>query len=277
MENEHALKRFRIGDFAKHLGVTSDFLKHYENAGLLKVHHSESGYRYYTFDQSARIIEYMRLRNYGVAVKDMQQCLTDSPKAVIEELNKKTDELKRQIDRLSAIVAEHERLKNWFESHRARPLDWEVREVEPYCFLPHTDNQDFNRDDRIHELMEDWVTWLPVTKSAMKIEITPAGMPNINHWGFAVAESVLKHLGIADNDALERMHFGKAFVCHFCGLEGAFTMADIASGEHPAFKLLASLGFEPQGTALLINEMRLTDDTGASNTGLGRIIIPIVC
>lgn len=64
--NEKTFTHYRIGDFAKYLGVTSDFLKHYEEAGLIDVVQRASGYRYYPFNQAARVIEYMRLRNYGV-------------------------------------------------------------------------------------------------------------------------------------------------------------------------------------------------------------------
>lgn len=44
---------------------------------------------------------------------------------------------------------------------------------------------------------------------------------------------------------------------------------------HPAFGVIRELGFHPTGTGLLINEMRLTDDSGASNSGVGRFIIPV--
>lgn len=63
---------YRIGEFAEYMGVTPDFLKHYEECGLLDVHHRENGYRYFNFDQCSRILEYMRLRNYGVTVKEMR-------------------------------------------------------------------------------------------------------------------------------------------------------------------------------------------------------------
>ena len=68
-------RQYRIGDFARYLGVTAEFLKHYQESGLLDVTQrapsrvAESGYRYYGFDQSARILQYMRLRNYGISVK----------------------------------------------------------------------------------------------------------------------------------------------------------------------------------------------------------------
>lgn len=52
--NEKTFTHYRIGDFAKYLGVTSDFLKHYEEAGLIDVVQRASGYRYYPFNLSSR-------------------------------------------------------------------------------------------------------------------------------------------------------------------------------------------------------------------------------
>lgn len=80
--NEKTFTHYRIGDFAKYLGVTSDFLKHYEEAGLIDVVQRASGYRYYPFNQAARVIEYMRLRNYGVTVKEMNGVLTGNSGAL---------------------------------------------------------------------------------------------------------------------------------------------------------------------------------------------------
>ena len=42
---------YHIGEFAEYMGVTPDFLKHYEECDLLDVHHRENGYRYFNFDQ----------------------------------------------------------------------------------------------------------------------------------------------------------------------------------------------------------------------------------
>ena len=81
---------YRIGEFAEYMGVTPDFLKHYEECGLLDVHHSENGYRYFNFDQSSRILEYMRLRNYGVTVKEMRAMLMADADEALLLLDKKS-------------------------------------------------------------------------------------------------------------------------------------------------------------------------------------------
>ena len=126
------MKQYRIGDFARCLGVTADFLKHYENAGLIDVRQHENGYRYYPFDQSARIIEYLRLRNYGVTVKEMGDFLTGNAEEAVALLDDKTAALEAEVCRMNAVIEAHRRLKRWYGKRQQRPIDWEIRETEPF-------------------------------------------------------------------------------------------------------------------------------------------------
>ncbi len=275
MQKNHELKHYRIGDFARYLGITADYLKHYEDQGLLSVRQREGGYRYYPFDQSARIIEYMRLRNYGVTVKEMNGMLATNAAEAFEQLDRKAAELEVQAERLQGLVEEHRRLRQWYAARRENPVDWEVRDMPPYWFLPHTSSQDFLRDKRIGELFKAWSAWTPVTKSAMTVGHDAAEGEEALHWGLAVPAAIAEKHRLPDNGVVERIEFGKAFVYHFCDLERAFSMEDIRRGEHPAFRLLHELGFFVRGKALLINEMRLTDDDGLCTAGVGRFIIPV--
>lgn len=81
--------------------------------GLLEVHPSESGYRYYSFDQSARVIEYLRLRNYGVSIKDMQALWEKTPTEATATLDARVEEISAEIARLKSIVDEHRRFQAW--------------------------------------------------------------------------------------------------------------------------------------------------------------------
>lgn len=47
MKKKTDCRQYRIGDFARYLGVTAEFLKHYQESGLLDVTQRASGYRYY--------------------------------------------------------------------------------------------------------------------------------------------------------------------------------------------------------------------------------------
>lgn len=267
-------RQYRIGDFARYLGVTAEFLKHYQESGLLDVTQRASGYRYYGFDQSARILQYMRLRNYGISVKEMGPFLEGGLDEAVGCLDAKVDEMRAQIERMQAVVEEHERIRLWFEERRAKPVDWEVCNMEPHWFLYHTNSREFLETSCIYDVLKTWGAWLPITKSAMcvaqSLEIDESHL----HWGFAVRESLLKKYGIPVNEAVRRMGFGKAFVFHFSGIPNGFLMTDIVKGEHPAFLRMKALGFEQAGDALLVHELQL-EAPGAERRCCGRFIIPV--
>lgn len=270
-----AARTYRIGDFAKHLGVSAEFLKHYEENGLIDVVQKGGGYRYYAFEQSARVIEYLRLKNYGVRVREMREMLSLEPGAAISALDAKADELEAQVRRLTLLIEEHRRLSAWFEKRRQKPVDWEVRVLEPYCFLPHTLNKAFLDDERVYTILNDWNAWLPVTKSTLLVRYPYAGRPESLQWGFAVPEAILQRYGIPANASVMRLDFGRAFIYHFSSDTEAYKMSDILNDTHPAFRLLHSLGFSVRSDALFINEMKLTDSNANECHFMGRAIIPI--
>lgn len=164
-------RHYRIGDFAKYLGVTPDFLKHYEDNGLVHASRQNGGYRFFVFQQSARILEFMRLRNCGVHIKDIRSMLSAaSEKESIAMLDQRFEEVRKNIEFETAILAEHEQFKKWHAKRLEKPVDWEIGEVEPHYFLPHTNHQDFIDDDRIYELLKAWSAWMPIVKSGMLLE-----------------------------------------------------------------------------------------------------------
>ena len=136
------------------MGVTPDFLKHYEEFGLLRVLQKENGYRYFHFDQSSRILEYMWLRNYGVAVKEMRSMLMADADEAMEMLEVKVKDLRRQAEKIAAVLEEHKRIRAWLKERLAKPCDWEIRDVEEHYFLPHTTSTNFIDDKRIRELLK---------------------------------------------------------------------------------------------------------------------------
>lgn len=267
-------RQYRIGDFARYLGVTAEFLKHYQESGLLDVTQRASGYRYYGFDQSARILQYLRLRNYGLSVKEMGPFLAGGLDEAVECLDAKVEEMRAQIERMQCIVDEHERLRRWHEARRLKPVDWEICNVEPHHFLYHTSSREFLESDCIYEVLKTWTAWLPATKSAMCVSQSLEKDESHLHWGLAVRESLLERCGLPVNEAVRRMTFGKAFVYHFSGVPDGFSMADIVHGRHPAFVRMKALGFEQAGDALLLHELQL-EKAGGGNACSGRLIIPV--
>ena len=91
-------KTYRIGDYARYMGVTPDFLKHYEQFGLVTPEVAENGYRYYPFRESSRLLDCLALRGYGVPLREMSGMLhEDDASAFCQKLDERAEALRRQI------------------------------------------------------------------------------------------------------------------------------------------------------------------------------------
>ena len=105
MANEDRKTRYRIGDYARYMGVTPDFLKHYEQFGLVTPSVGENGYRYYPFRESSRLMDCLALRGYGVPLREMSVMVReDGADAFCRKLDERADALRRQIALQQAVV-----------------------------------------------------------------------------------------------------------------------------------------------------------------------------
>ena len=78
---------YRIGEFAKNLGVTPDLLKHYEAIGLIQSEADENGYRYFPFHASSLLLACMGLKNFGLSLKNIRSLLQNqSVEEAIEQI-----------------------------------------------------------------------------------------------------------------------------------------------------------------------------------------------
>ncbi len=147
----------RIGDFSRISQTPVSTLRYYDEVGLLKpveVDHF-TGYRYYTFDQLARLQRIQALKNLGFSLEEIARLLADDLPApqVHEMLQSKRAELHEQvqdhheqIERLDAWLKQIEKENNMTAySIRTARIDTDlpdiVRITNPYEYQPITVDQ----------------------------------------------------------------------------------------------------------------------------------------
>ena len=238
------IREYRIGEFAKYLGVTPDLLKHYEDQGIIQPTRSDSGYRYYPFNTTMLLIECIRLRNYGMTLREIREILAAhqlSTAAVSSRLAENVEHMKEEILLDEALTADYEEFLAWQAPLSERDFDWEIRWSKPMAFLPHTDKYDFLQDPRIYEILKSWMSYIPIVKSSMKAErngrIT---------WGLLVEERMIRQLKLPVNDIVEFYPPYKVFYYKFRAplMHSSFENFDTSS--HPAFQALRKLNLEPR-------------------------------
>ena len=151
------MKQYSIGDFAKYLGVTPDFLKYYETKGILKPTVKESGYRYYHFWERGQVLECMKLRNCGFTSKEVVSLLNA---ASMEEYLAKLLHMQAQAEAFDRL----DRIASYFASEN----NWEIAYQESFYFLPHSAFDTFLDTPEIHAAVENWLEWMPVVHSTIR-------------------------------------------------------------------------------------------------------------
>lgn len=233
------MKQYRIGDYAKYLGVSPDFLKHYEEQGLITPSRSGSGYRYYSFTTTMRLIECVRLRNYGMTLREIREILTEhteSNEQVERRVAENVRSLEQEVTLDQALIRNYAEFNAWREPLLERDWDWDVRQCSPMFFLPHTDKYDFLHDARIYELLRDWMSYIPIVKSSMRVD--RSGRIT---WGFIVSERDRRELGLPLNDIVQRFPAQKILYYKFKGELPLTDRERVDEPTHPAFRLLHAL------------------------------------
>lgn len=275
MPYSHKPSRYRIGDFARNLGVTPDFLKHYEEKGLIEPAYTDSGYRIFNFDETYKIVEYMCLHNYGVNIRDMGAVLNAEGSEAIEVLNAKAEEMEKDLERRRALLEAHRRMADWLRDRRGRRSDWEVREVDAYVFLPHSDGRAFVQDPAAVALLHSWFEWLPLVKSSMCLTAseTPDAVFKCQ-WGLCVKNADAERYRLPRNDAVRFLPAGRAFVWNFVDDEPDDLIEALSQGKHIMFDRLRALGLRSAGPMFSQVEIKLKPhDT--HKWSCGRVIVPL--
>lgn len=93
----------KINDVAKKYGVTKRSLRYYEEIGLLKsIRIGPSGSRYFDSAAINRLEQILLLRSVQISINDISRMLlSDDTNAVFEVLNKRLNELDKQITELN--------------------------------------------------------------------------------------------------------------------------------------------------------------------------------
>lgn len=213
---------YRIGSFAKHMGVTPDFLKHYEQSGLIRSQQSESGYRYYRFREAANILDCMSLRNHGFTVREMEKILHNSNEdEVIGLVNEKIAAMERNISFAEEIIRDFRSLETCLNNMNGKKYDWWISASQPLYFLPHTRSIEFINDDRIYELLPHWLKYMPVVRSASLVRGGKIEQLNVYNWytecihGLIATEELIKKHNIPVNDVVVRIPAAKCLYYHF--------------------------------------------------------------
>ena len=183
------MKKYRIGELAKRMCVTLDFIRFYEEKGIIESTVDEkNNYHYYDISQSEIIHKIQQYRRLGYNVNETI------------DLIKNMDREQKAAMYASRAAAHMDSLK--MTSYAAQYLrflqtalttengTWYITRLPPIWFLAHTRDDDYMDDLPVQSAYSEWANQVPLIYSIDKWEIDPNGALKAICHGIAVDASV---------------------------------------------------------------------------------------
>mgnify|MGYP002772545431 FL=1 len=202
-----AAQNYAIGDFAKKAGVSTHFLKFYEEKGILHPRVQENGYRYYDIRDASLVLECFRMKNMGLSVREIEKGINGcTPQEVGAMLARQENDLQAQ---LHAQQMHLQGLQNLRAALRlCEQGEWSVRTVPDVWYLPHTIGKEFVQDSRIYDQLPQWLDWMPVVTSAQIVRGNDAHAERME-WGLGLEQAEAALLGFAPQEPAQLLHLGR--------------------------------------------------------------------
>ena len=200
-------RNYSIGDFAKKAGVSTHFLKFYEEKGILHPKVKENGYRYYDIRDASLVLECHRMKNMGLSVREIEKGINDcTPQEVGAMLARQENDLQAQLHEQQMHLLGLQNLR--VALRLCEQGEWSVRTVPDVWFLPHTLNGEFLPDDRIYDQLPQWLDWMPVVTSAQIVRGNDVHAKRVE-WGLGLEQAEAAQLGFAPQAPAQLLHLGR--------------------------------------------------------------------
>lgn len=202
-----AAQNYAIGDFAKKAGVSTHFLKFYEEKGILHPRVQENGYRYYDIRDASLVLECFRMKNMGLSVRQIEKGINDcTEQEVAEMLQQRENVLQSQLHEQQMHLLGLQNLRAALRL--CEQGEWSVRTVPDVWYLPHTIGKEFVQDSRIYDQLPQWLDWMPVVTSAQIVRGNDAHAERME-WGLGLEQAEAALLGFAPQEPAQLLHLGR--------------------------------------------------------------------
>lgn len=210
--NREEPKIYSIGEFSRKAGVSSHFLKFYEEKGVFDPVVKENGYRYYGIWDASSVLECRWMKNVGFSVQEIAQNFKENtPRELMQALENHQESLEQQIFLQQMHLQGLKKLREGLRF--CEQGSWSIRDVPEQWFLPHTMDGQFQEDERIYDQLPEWLKWMPIALSAQKIWVNEDGELH-EEWGMGVERSQAEQIGLVQQPPMQTLHMGKVLEWH---------------------------------------------------------------
>jgi len=191
--------RYKIGDVARILGVSTDLIRYYEKKGVVTpVKDKNNDYRYYDTWDINYLIDCLWYKNFGFNIDHIADMVSDfSYNNLLEDLTHKEDEIEE-------AVRHQQLLLRRIREHRESVLhvkDWvgvcDIRRSPAIAYYLNRYNQAYDQSAKLGQTSQQWLKYMPFTKRHFEINWEDVqGGGEGYAWGFSLDMDYVQTLGV---------------------------------------------------------------------------------
>ena len=122
---------WRVGDAARHSGLTVRTLHHYEQVGVLRPsQRTQSGHRLYTAPDILRLQQVMSLRRLGMSLTEIRELLTQPETSALSVVELHLERLREQVEAQRQLLTRLEYLATALRRQGEIPLEEVIHSME---------------------------------------------------------------------------------------------------------------------------------------------------
>lgn len=213
------MKKYRIGELAKEMGVSHEYIKYYEKNNVIQCERdADSKYRYFSFADAGKVADAKKYRNLGFAVKEVKNFIWDySLDTTLELYKQKIDELSEEAFKQNERIKYMNNVLRCFPSGKFIDNKWYIIEQDEFYFFPHTKQESFFLNEKDSIRVQKWIDEQPLTSKTLEIPLgdDAAFMDYEYLYGFMAEKDVADMLKLDTDAPAVKIEKGRCFLYFF--------------------------------------------------------------
>ena len=181
--------RYKIGDVAKILGISTDLIRYYEKKGVVRPEKGQNNnYRYYDTWDINFLIDCLWYKNFGFSIDQIADIGSHSTYGTLQEaLDRKTEEIGDLAQRYQLL---HERLllqRQTMQKVEELLGRCEIAMCPDFIYYLNRHNFEYESDSTLQTLSRRWLKYMPFSTRYFECPVNRSGTGEDRYsWGFSL-------------------------------------------------------------------------------------------
>ncbi|MDR2610404.1 MAG: MerR family transcriptional regulator [Clostridiales Family XIII bacterium] len=200
--------RYKIGDVARILGISTDLIRYYEERGVVKPHKDKyNNYRYYDAWDVNFLVDCLWYKKMGFSIDEIAKMTSnESYDDFVRHLSSQGDEILETLQRQNLLL---ERIRNHTESV-VRVKDFlgvcDITKNKEFLYYLNRFNLEYNNSQELQLLNRTWEKYMPFTKRLFVIDRENLGTESEDYaFGFSIGMKYAEKFGVKQGGCVKHM------------------------------------------------------------------------